>query len=89
MLRLKVRDLGLAQLRLARPFDGLADGYRTTLAAFLAQPADETGGGKSPRAPRSAVSARETIKKLDALDVARRNAETRLDATRPPGTVSP
>jgi hypothetical protein len=94
VLRLKVRDLGLSQLRLSPPFASLANAYRTTLAAFLSRepesnPADKTSNGKSPRAGRSKVGITETIKKLDALDELRRQAEARLDSTAPPRAVRP
>src|SRR5665213_910146 len=77
VLRTKLRDLALVELRLAPPFGELAGGYRAALADFL-------GGHKTP-APASVTnkhrstmkrhaSIADTLKKLDALDRRRREA---------------
>lgn len=79
VLQLKVRDLGLAELRLALPFGGLADGYRLALADFLGElkkPAKTSLVNKHATASRKA-SLQETLKKLDVLDRRRREAEAR------------
>jgi hypothetical protein len=80
VLRTKVRDLALAELRLAPPFGALADRYRVTLADFL---------GETPRTRQATVvnrhgvdtnrqaSLNDTLKRLDALDLRRRQAEIR------------
>jgi hypothetical protein len=79
--RLKVRDLGLVELRLAPPFGNLADGYRLTLTDFLGElktkktAADYAVNKHAPAAHRPASLA-DTLKKLDALDRRRREAET-------------
>jgi hypothetical protein len=84
IVRTKVRDLALVELRLAPPFGSLADGYRAVLADFL---------GDVPRGRRPSVANKHgipvpahaslatTLKKLDALDVRRRNAEARVTLT--------
>lgn len=76
-LRIKLRDLALAQLRLTPAFAALARGYEAALADFL--------GGVKPGAPgrRPAASSRPadlktTLKKLDELDERRRKAEADL-----------
>ena len=84
VLRPKVRDFEIAQFRMAVPFSGLASGYRATLAEFLGEQ------GKDFRAPvtgrRGEVSGYNpgttaVLKKLDALDARRREAEAKLDAS--------
>jgi hypothetical protein len=84
IVRTKVRDLALVELRLAPPFGPLADGYRVVLADFL---------GDVPRARQASVANKHgvpvparaslatTLKKLDELDVRRRNAEARVTLT--------
>lgn len=84
VFQLKLRDLELAQFRLAPPFSELAGGYRVALKEFLGR-GDETvsatvSNQKKSRVGRS-VSAAATLKKLDALDARRRQAELKLDAS--------
>jgi hypothetical protein len=87
ILRTKARDLAFIELRLATPFGQLADGYRLALTDFL---------GETRRAPRidvankhasthmnKRVSVADALKKLNALDSSRREAETRYFASLP------
>lgn len=76
----RLRDLELAQFRLARPFAILAAGYRDVLRDFL-------GGSNNPRvmivnrrAPvTKRLPVRDTLRKLDALDTHRRELAARLN----------
>jgi hypothetical protein len=80
VVRTKVRDLALVELRLAPPFGELADGYRVALAGFLGEPAPAppTSVANKHAAPVAhLVSLADTLKKLDALDLRRRDAETK------------
>ena len=92
VLQLKVRDLELAQFRLAPPFSVLAGGYRAVLADFLVPP-EASGLPAFPNqktAPgRRGTSPAATLKKLDALDAQRRAAELALDASALPKIFSP
>lgn len=85
VLQTKLRDLGLVQLRLAAPFNGLAAGYREVLAEFLGEARRKIPGGKSVAAGKP--DTKSVLKRLDALDAKRRAAGARLDAQspRPPG----
>ena len=77
ILWVKWRDLGLAQLRMAPPFAGLAEEYRRVLADYLGEKS-VTKNSVSPRHPAFAsqkTSAAKTILKLDELDRRRRQAE--------------
>jgi hypothetical protein len=82
VFQLKLRDLELAQFRLAPPFSTLAAGYRVALVEFLGSGDESESAGvpnqKKMRVGRSA-SAAATLKKLDALDARRREAELQLD----------
>jgi len=84
VLRTKVRDFALVELRLAPPFGELADGYRVALAGFLGVPqsspkgtARTAGTPHQGTAMQRKTSLAETLAKLDALDRRRREAETR------------
>jgi hypothetical protein len=84
ILRLKVRDLELAQFRLAAPFSTLAAGYRAALADFLGQasrPVAPAIPRQSAASVRSGANVAPTLKKLNSLDARRREAEARLDAS--------
>lgn len=78
ILQTKLRDLGLAQLRMAAPLAVLADGYHHAIAGFLGQ---RDPGAPAPRATKHPApapqknSASDTVKKLDALDGQRRTIE--------------
>jgi hypothetical protein len=79
ILQTKLRDLELAQLRMARQLAGLTDGYRRVLAAYLGendQAAPETLWQKEQVAKRA--GAPETLKKLNALDAQRRTVEASI-----------
>lgn len=84
VLRLKVRDFEIAQFRMAVPFSGLASGYRTVLAEFLGdknknfRPASLGRRGENTAYNSSTTT---VLKKLDALDARRREAEAKLDAS--------
>ena len=88
VLDVTLRDLELAQFRLAPPFAALAAGYRDTLVDFL-------GKRPSPRvlivnkhdsATRRAT-VRDTLKRLDALDNRRRVLIARLNVRFVPRNV--
>ena len=83
VLPTRLRDLELAQFRLAPPFAALAGNYRNVLADFLGErkkAPSSSNTGKNPPAMRRRTSLGETLKKLDALDARRREAEARLEA---------
>jgi hypothetical protein len=71
LLEATLRDLGLAQFRMAPPFAALTDGYRRALAGYL---------GKHPTkafAPHKS-NADKILKQLDVLDAQRRNIESNI-----------
>ena len=72
ILQTKLRDLGLAQLRVSPQFAALTDAYRSAVADFLGQ-----GGKAASRLNRhlQKTGASDTLKKLDALDAQRRTIE--------------
>jgi hypothetical protein len=78
ILQTRLRDLELAQLRMAAPLVVLTDAYRRALADYLG-PGGRTAPvrqlGKHPPVPPSKTTANDTIKKLDALDARRRAIE--------------
>jgi hypothetical protein len=80
ILQIKLRDLGLAQLRMASQLAVLTSDYRRVITDYLG----EQGGSAPPRWANHASSllqktgARETVKKLDALDARRRTIETAI-----------
>lgn len=83
VLRTKLRDLELAEFRLAPPFNMLAEGYRSALADFLGEGKKSPGGvsiGRFSKIMRHAVTVAETLEKLDALDANRRAVEAKFDA---------
>ncbi len=84
VLRLKVRDFEIAQFHMAVPFSGLASGYRAALAEFLgAQEKDFRAPVSGRRGVVNVYNPGMTtaLKKLDALDARRREAEAKLDAS--------
>jgi len=81
MLQTKLRDLQLAQLRMAAPLAVLTDDYRRALADFLGEhnePASPLHFGKHPPAKPKTGDVRSALKKLDALDVRRRAVESAI-----------
>jgi hypothetical protein len=83
----KLRDLELAQLRVARPLVALTAGYRTAIANYLGQDSRRPPApfGKYPLVVPAKASAQDTLEKLDALDVQRRTIESAIkpDVWRP------
>jgi hypothetical protein len=81
ILQLKLRDLELAQLRIAPPLAALTEDYRRALADYLG---DRKAGSPRPVWIRHMfnellqASASTTIKTLDALDARRRSLEATL-----------
>jgi len=83
ILQTKFRDLGLAQLRVARPYAVLTAEYRRAIGSYLGErPAGAPTPSWVTRVYRSwrKPSAAGTIKKLDELDARRR----KIDATAQP-----
>jgi hypothetical protein len=81
MLQTKLRDLQLAQLRMAAPLAVLTDDYRRVLADFLGEHNEPTSPlhfGKHPPATPKTGDTRSALKKLDALDVRRRAVESAI-----------
>lgn len=88
ILQAKLRDLELAQLRMARPLAAVTAEYRAAIADYLGQrprTAAVFHFGKHPLAGPQKASARDTLKKLDALDARRRSIESAIkpDVWRP------
>lgn len=79
VLPTRLRDLQLAEFRLAPPFNALAAGYRAALADFLGE-RKTAPAGKHGVPQRHAAGLAETLKKLDALDANRRAAEAKVDS---------
>ena len=76
VLRTKVRDLALVELRLAPPFGTFADAYRNTLAEFLNGQNRPVTGSVPNKHALSRPGIGDTLKKLDALDSRWRQATT-------------
>jgi hypothetical protein len=80
VMRTKVRDLALLELRLAPPFVGLAEGYRVALEGFLGElmPAAQAPVSNKHGVPVvRRTSMADTVKQLDALDRRRSDVETK------------
>jgi hypothetical protein len=71
ILQTKLRDLGLAQLRVAPQFAALTDSYRRAVTDYLGQ----NGKSATPNRHVKKIGANDTLKKLDALDAQRRTIE--------------
>jgi len=71
ILQTKLRDLGLAQLRVSPQFAALTDSYRRAVADYLGQ----DGKPATPNRRVKKTGANDTLKKLDALDAQRRTIE--------------
>ncbi|MGD0743533.1 MAG: hypothetical protein ABSA45_00105 [Verrucomicrobiota bacterium] len=78
ILESKLRDLELAQLRVAAPLAALTDEYRRTVANYLGQNREirQPLWSKHPLPPKT--GARATLKKLDALDTQRQTIESSI-----------
>jgi hypothetical protein len=72
ILQTKLRDLGLAQLRVSPQFAALTDGYRRAIAGYLGEHRSVASGNGHAPAMLKKTSARDTLKKLDAFDAQRR-----------------
>jgi hypothetical protein len=84
VVRTKLRDLELAQLRFAPQFAALADGYRAALAEFLGEPAGpkkKNPANKHGARRHSKITVAAMVEKLDALDAQRHELEYNLDRT--------
>jgi hypothetical protein len=87
ILETKLRDLGLAQWRMAPQFAVLAAAYRRALAEYLggrnaAAPAVRTTATQSSGAPSKDMAAA-TVKKMDALDAQWRTMEDSIKPNTP------
>jgi hypothetical protein len=81
ILQTRLRDLELAQLRMAAPLVVLTDGYRRALADYLgsgSRAAPLLQLGKHPPGPPSKTTVNDTLDKLDALDAQRRAIESAI-----------
>ncbi len=81
VLRNRLRDLELAQLRLFPGFAAVAEGYRQALADYLGDPKPRRlarSGKISVTSSRKSTVAG-TLKKLDALDIRRQEVERRFN----------
>jgi hypothetical protein len=81
ILQTKLRDLELAQLRMARPLAALTAGYRAALADYLGQSQETAPAfpfGKHPSAGPQKAGVRDTVSKLDTLDAQRRAIESSI-----------
>jgi hypothetical protein len=92
ILQTKLRNLELAQLRLALPFAVLTSEYRRVLAAYLSQrngvAPPSSPWNRHPTVPPLKTLVRETLKQLDALDARRHAAEAATpNLVIPPGTA--
>ena len=78
ILQTKLRDFELAQLRMAPQLAVLTAEYRLALADYLGQNKPAAPAWNKHEAVSSRTSARETLKKLDALDAQRRTIEAAI-----------
>ncbi|MGA9777008.1 MAG: hypothetical protein ACLPRE_05005 [Limisphaerales bacterium] len=81
ILQTKLRDLELAQFRMARPLAALTAGYRDALADYLGQGQETVPAsplGKHPLAGPQRASVPDTLSKLDTLDAQRRIIESSI-----------
>jgi hypothetical protein len=88
VLQPKLRDLGLAQLRMAPQLAALTDAYRRALADYLGETASASVPSRSRHAPAmlKKTSVAKTLKRLDALDAQRRIIESTV---KPDTSVQP
>jgi hypothetical protein len=89
ILENKLRDLEMAQFRIAAPLAALTDTYRRAIADYLGQ-GKTTGSARSTTKHSQAASqkadTRDTLKKLDSLDAQRRTIES---AIQPDSSMNP
>jgi hypothetical protein len=79
ILQARLRDLDLAQWRMAPQFAGLTDAYRRALAGYLDGLNNTASASRAGvKHPQPITSAAATVKKLDALDAQRRKVETSI-----------
>jgi hypothetical protein len=82
ILQTRLRDLELAQLRMAAPQAVLTDGYRRAIADYLgsgSRAAPLQQSGKHSPGSSSKKTVNDTLKKLDALDAQRRAIESAIN----------
>jgi hypothetical protein len=81
IIQSRLRDLGLAQLRMAPRLVALTDGYRRVLDRYLGEPfAPAAGQPRSRHAPYALqkTGVARTLKDLNALDAQRRSLESSI-----------
>jgi len=78
ILQTKLRDLELAQLRMAAPLAALTDEYRLAVASYLGQNKEIRQPLWSKHPLPQKTSARATLKKLDELDARRHTIESSI-----------
>ena len=78
ILQTKLRDLELAQLRMAAPLAALTDEYRRAVAGYLGQNREIRQPAWSKHPVPQKTGARATLKKLDALDAQRQTIESSI-----------
>jgi hypothetical protein len=79
VFQIKLRDLQLAQLRMAPQLAALTAEYRRVVDGYLGEHSNIVHAPRfSRRSMSQGTSARETVKKLDALDVRRNAIEARI-----------
>jgi hypothetical protein len=89
ILQARLRDLGLAELRMSPQLVPLTDNYRRALAAYLGEPFVVLTGPPRSRqmsAVPKKIGAAKTLRTLDALDAERRAIESKI---RPEVSVQP
>lgn len=80
ILQTKLRDLELAQLRMAAPLAALTAEYRQALAGYLGQNQESRWPPWSKHPLPQKTGSPATLKKLDALDAQRRAIESSIKA---------
>jgi hypothetical protein len=85
ILQTKLRDLELAQLRMAAPLAAITDEYRLAIAGYLGQKPAPRALPWRKHPPPQKTSAGDTLKKLDELDTRRQAIESSIkpDVFRP------
>jgi len=78
ILQIKLRDLELAQLRMAVPLALLTDDYRLAVAGYLGENKNVRQPPWSKHPLPQKTSARATLKRLDELDARRRTVESSI-----------